>query len=233
MNILYCLEAPLLKWPRLNKPYKYMAEKEEKLPPEFFFREDETDDEHFYEQPRLVAHIDEPACAALNDFFREKLPENGELLDLMSSCVSHLPYDLSYKGVIGLGMNQVELDKNPQLTKTIVQNLSNNPILPFTDDSFDGCMISVSVQYLIQPLEVFSEIGRVLRPGGNCIVSFSNRCFPTKAISLWHKLSSEGHAKLVTYYFNKSSMFKAPVFDNISPNPGKTDPLFVVTASTK
>jgi len=210
-----------------------MTEKIENLPPEFFLREDETDDEIFYEQPRLVTHIDDPACAALNDYFRKKLPENGELLDLMSSCVSHLPYDLSYKRVVGLGMNQVELNENPQLTNSIVQNLSNNPILPFADHSFDGCMITVSVQYLVKPLKLFSEIGRILRPEANCIVSFSNRCFPTKAISLWHQLSNEGHGKLVMYYFNNSSKFKEPEFNNISPNPGKTDPLFVVTASTK
>ena len=77
----------------------------------------------------------------------------------MSSCVSHLPYDLSYKRVVGLGMNQVELNENPQLTNSIVQNLCNNPILPFADHSFDGCMITVSVQYLVKPLKLFSEIG--------------------------------------------------------------------------
>jgi SAM-dependent methyltransferase len=205
----------------------------DQLQPEHFLRADESDDGIFYEQPRLVTHIDDPACAALNDYFREHLPAGGDILDLMSSCVSHLPWDVEYKSVTGVGMNQVELDDNKQLTERLVHNLSNNPTPPIADNSFDGCMITVSVQYLIHPVHVFGEIARVLRSGSRCIVSFSNRCFPTKAIALWHQMDDIGHAKLVGYYFNESGGFEAPQFENISPNPGETDPLYVVTAVTK
>ena len=210
-----------------------MAEDREQLQPEHFLRTDESDDGLFYEQPRLVTHIDDPACAALNDYFREHLPADGDLLDLMSSCVSHLPWDVEYKSVTGVGMNQVELNDNAQLTERLVHNLSNNPTLPIADNSFDGCMITVSVQYLIHPVHVFGEIARVLRPGSRCIVSFSNRCFPTKAIALWHQMDDISHAKLVGYYYNEAGGFEAPKFENISPNPGDSDPLYVVTAVTK
>ena len=39
---------------------------------------------------------------------------------------------------------------------------------------------TVSVDYLSKPVEVFQEMHRVLKPGGKAIMSFSNRCFPTK-----------------------------------------------------
>ena len=67
------------------------------LLPEHFRRVDEADDAIFYSEPRLVKHIDEPACEALTEYLREMLPPNGEILDLMSSCASHLPEDLDYK----------------------------------------------------------------------------------------------------------------------------------------
>ena len=194
---------------------------------------DESDDADFYDQPRLVTHIDDPACAALNDYFRNQFPADNELLDLMSSCVSHLPWDITYKNVTGLGMNQVELDENPQLTKRIVHNLSKDPTLPFANQSFDGCMITVSVQYLIHPIEVFSEIARVLRPGSSCVVSFSNRCFPTKAVAIWHHLDDMDHGKLVEYYFEQANGFDKPETCNISPNPGETDPLFIIHAQVR
>ena len=194
---------------------------------------DESDDADFYDQPRLVTHIDDPACAALNDYFRTKFSADSELLDLMSSCVSHLPWDITYKNVTGLGMNQVELNENPQLTKRIVHNLSKDPTLPFANQSFDGCMITVSVQYLIHPIEVFSEIARVLRPGSSCVVSFSNRCFPTKAVAIWHHLDDTDHGKLVEYYFEEANGFDKPATRNISPNPGETDPLFIVHAQAR
>lgn len=54
------------------------------------------------------------------------------------------------------------------------------PKLEAGDCSFDAVLICVSVQYLQQPEKVFAEIYRVLKPGGVCIVSFSNRMFYEK-----------------------------------------------------
>ena len=207
-----------------------MAEAGGRLRPEYFERDDESDDALFYAQPRLVTHIDEPAIAALTGWFRDRLPAGGDVLDLMSSCVSHLPTDVAYRRVAGLGMNQVELDANPQLTERVVRDLSREPALPYDDASFDACLITVSVQYLIRPLEVFAEIARVLRPGGLCAVSFSNRMFPTKAVAVWRALDDVGHAGLVSYYFRETAGFADPVFEDLSPDPGYSDPMFVVSA---
>ena len=203
------------------------------LLPEHLRRVDETDDAFFYSQPRIVKHIDEPACKALTEYFRRTLPPNGEILDLMSSCVSHLPEDIGYKKVVGLGMNQIELEANSRLSSYLIQNLAVNPKLPFVNNSFDACTLTVSVQYVVHPISVFQEIGRVLKPNRPCIVSFSNRCFPTKAVSIWHQLSDMGHAQLVAHYFDGSGVFGPPETADISPNRGKTDPLIVVCAKSE
>ena len=123
---------------------------------EHFQRIDETDDALFYQIPRLVTHIDEPACQALGDFYRATLPAGGDIIDLMSSCVSHIPEDVLYRSVTGLGMNVDELDANQRLTRRFVHDLNRTPDLPFEDASFDGCAIAVSVQYLVRPITVFS-----------------------------------------------------------------------------
>ena len=203
------------------------------LLPEYFRRVDETDDAVFYSQPRIVKHIDEPACTALTEYFRKMLPPNGEILDLMSSCVSHLPEDTGYKNVVGLGMNQIELEANSRLSSYLIHNLAVNPKLPFVNNLFDACTLTVSVQYVVHPISVFQEIGRVLKPNRPCIVSFSNRCFPTKAVSIWHQLSDMGHAQLVTHYFDGSGVFTLPETTDLSPNRGKTDPLIVVCANSE
>jgi SAM-dependent methyltransferase len=170
------------------------------LPPGAFSKIDGDDDALFYEEPRLVYHIDDKAVAALTDFYRGLLPAGGVLLDLMSSWVSHLPPETRYAEVIGLGMNAAELAANPRLARRFVQNLNRDASLPLADDSVDAAMICVSVQYLQEPLLVLREVARVLRPGGPVVISFSNRCFPTKAVAIWHRLDDEGHAALVERY---------------------------------
>jgi hypothetical protein len=116
-----------------------------------FKRYDETPDEEFYRTPRLVTHIDDGAISAVTQLYREHFPPDGAILDLMSSWVSHLPPEERYRRVVGLGMNKEELKRNPRLDQYVVQNLNDNPKLPFEDAEFDGCGICVSIDYLIQP----------------------------------------------------------------------------------
>ena len=90
------------------------------LPEEAFRRYDEAPDEEFYLQPRFVTHIDERAIAAVTQLYREFFPEGGEIPDLMSSWVSHLPPEVSYRRVIGLEMNEAELRSNERLDEYVV-----------------------------------------------------------------------------------------------------------------
>src|SRR5215207_9417988 len=151
------------------------------LPEGAFRRFDESPDEEFYLLPRFVTHIDDRAISAVTQLYREFFPPGGEILDLMSSWISHLPPEVRYRRVIGLGMNKAELQRNERLDSYAIQNLNAERRLPFGDAEFDGVGICVSIDYLTRPVEVLREVGRVLRVGGATIISFSNRCFPSKA----------------------------------------------------
>jgi SAM-dependent methyltransferase len=201
------------------------------IPDEYFWRQDEASDFQFYQSPRLVAHIDDAAIAALGDFLRSHLPDKAEVLDLMSAYLTHLPPDVRARcrRVAGLGMNAAEMAANEQLTEFVVHSLNDSPTLPYPNVSFDTALCTVSVQYLLHPVEVFAEVHRVLRPNGRFIVSFSNRCFPTKATRLWLETSDEQHQALVCLYFDQSGGWDEIEALDLSQNRGRSDPLFVVT----
>jgi hypothetical protein len=174
------------------------------LPRDAFTKLDAEDDAIFYEPPRLVRHIDDGAIAALTEFYRTVLPPGGVLLDLMSSWVSHLPPEIGYAGVIGHGMNATELAANPRLTRWFLQDLNRDANLPLDAASVDAAVVCVSIQYLQQPLAVLREVERVLRQGAPLVISFSNRCFWTKAVAIWRALDDDGHAHLVERYLQSA-----------------------------
>jgi SAM-dependent methyltransferase len=202
------------------------------IPEEAFRRADETPDEEFYRTPRLVTHIDDGAIAAVTQLYRELFPAGGELLDLMSSWVSHLPPEVAYRRVIGLGMNEVELRRNEKLDSYIVQNLNTNPELPFGEAEFDGVGICVSIDYLTRPVEALREVGRVLKVEAPLIVTFSNRCFPTKAVEIWHRLDDRGHMRLVESYLEEAGNFRDIRSLDRSPRRLVGDPLYAVVAES-
>jgi Methyltransferase domain len=202
------------------------------LPPGAFARLDEEADERFYEPARLVTHIDDHAIAVLTEFYRAVLPAGGVLLDLMSSWVSHLPPETAYAEVIGHGMNAEELAANPRLDRRFVQNLNRNPVLPLADDSADAAMICVSIQYLQRPLAVLREAVRVLRPGVPLVISFSNRCFWTKAVAVWRSLDDDGHARLVQLYLDRAGFTQIATHRLAEWVEDAQDPLIAVVGYT-
>ncbi len=200
--------------------------------PGYFQRQDESPDAEFYRQPRLVAHVDDPAIAALGVFLRPLIPDGAAVLDLMSAYLTHLPPDVRSRcrSVTGLGMSDAEMAANAQLTDHVVHDLNRNPALPFDDAVFDAALCTVSVQYLLCPEEVFAEVARVLRPGAPFVVSFSNRCFPTKATRLWLATDDAQHQALVRLYFERGGPWADVQTVDLSPRPGHSDPLFAVWA---
>lgn len=198
------------------------------LPPRSFRRSDESPDELFYREPRLVTHIDDRAVAAVTQLYREYLPPGGAILDLMCSWVSHLPPEVQYGRVVGLGMNSEELARNPRLDARVVQDLNRDPTLPFGDGEFDGAGICVSVQYLTRPVEVLREVGRVLKPGAPLVITFSNRCFPTKAVAVWQGLDDEGRRRLVERYLLDAGNWTEFELLDRSPRRLFGDPLLAV-----
>jgi SAM-dependent methyltransferase len=198
------------------------------IPEEAFRRADETPDEEFYRTPRIVTHIDEGAIAAVTQLYRELFPAGGEILDLMSSWVSHLPPEVEYRRVIGLGMNEVELRRNERLDSYSVQNLNTNPSLPFGEAEFDGVGVCVSIDYLTRPVEVLREVGRVLKVDAPLVITFSNRCFPSKAVAVWHHLDHRGHMQLVERYLEEAGTFRSIRSLDRSPQRTFSDPLYAV-----
>ena len=199
------------------------------LPAHAFGKQDDEGDLAFYADPRLVTHIDTGAVAALTRHYAELLAPGDRVLDLMSSWVSHLPETLELD-VVGHGMNAGELAANPRLSRWFVQDLNCDARLTEPDASFDAVLICVGVQYLQRLLAVFRELRRVLRPGGVVVASYSNRCFPTKAVAVWRHLDMEGQAALIRLYLEKAG------FRDIRPlvlaDGRASDPLIAIDART-
>ncbi len=174
------------------------------LPVGAFAQQDAGDDLAFYAPPRLVTHIDERAVAALTACYQEVIPQGARLLDLMSSWISHLPPDRAYAEIVDQGMNAEELATNARLDRWFVQDLNSEAALPLADGSFDAALCCVGVQYLQQPVSVFAEVRRALTADAPFVVSFSNRCFPTKTVAIWHSLDTARHAALVRLYVERA-----------------------------
>ena len=215
----------------MDNPIEQSAARDELgLPPGAFRKADPSPDAAFYAQPRFVTHIDDDAIATITATYRELLPAGGDILDLMSSWVSHLPGDATYRSVTGHGMNAAELAANPRLTARFVQDLNADPALPLPGRTFDGAALCVSVQYLQRPIDVFREVARVLRPGAPFVVSFSNRCFPTKAVAIWRVLDGPDQQHLVSAYMQAAGF---GAITSRSTTPPHSDPLWIVVGRAR
>ena len=202
------------------------------FPAGFFERDDDRDDAAFYAPPRLVTHIDDAAIAAVGGLYAElgidgDAPRPLRVLDLMSSWVSHFrtpPAEL-----VVLGMNASELAANDAATERIVHDLNADPRVPLPDGDVDAAVCCVSVDYLVRPIEVLADVGRVLRPGGVLALTFSNRCFPTKAVRGWLYTPEARRGELVAELVRRAGGFTEPTIALRTP-PGPGDPLWAVTA---
>jgi SAM-dependent methyltransferase len=208
-----------------------------------FKRHDEDHDPQFYTAPRLVGHIDTQASSLLQDIYSGILHQNDRVLDLMCSVQSHLPdnYNLS---VSGLGLNKLELRKNPILSNYLVHDLNETGLLPYSNNMFDAVVCSLSIEYLTRPREIINEVSRVLVPGGKILLSFSNRWFPPKVTELWLELHDFERMGLVLDYllengtFSELSTFSVrnwprPSDDRHAGEISTSDPIFVVAGSKK
>lgn len=204
-----------------------------------FDRRDINPDPIFYEQPRLVQHIDDVAVGVVRELYGRLLKSDMQVLDLMSSWQTHVPSGLHLSTLIGLGLNRQELGENDALHDWVVHDLNENPVLPFDREVYDAVICTVSVEYLIHPETVFDELARVLRPGGLLIVTFSNRWFPPKVIRIWEELHEFERMGLVLEYFQSTEKFKdletcsvrglpRPWDDKYFPEKRYSDPIYAV-----
>ena len=201
------------------------------FPPWFFERDDDRPDSDFYAPPRLVAHIDDAAIAAVGRLYADLgIDRAGRVLDLMSSWISHLEQAPDELAV--LGMNAAELAANPLATEQVVRDLNADPRLPFDDACFGAVLCCVSIDYLVRPVEVLTEAARVLRPGAPVVLTFSNRCFPTKAVHGWLAADEVGRVAIAADYVRRTGRFDEPETSLRTPaGPAYSgDPLWAVVA---
>jgi SAM-dependent methyltransferase len=197
------------------------------FPAGFFRRSDEAPDPEFYGPARLVTHIDERAIAAVGQAY-DDWGVTGRVLDLMGSWISHFrspPADL-----VVLGMNPDEMQRNAAAASWVLHDLNADPTIPFGNAHFDAAVCCVSVDYLVRPIEVFREVARVLVTDGPFVVTFSNRCFPTKAIQGWLATDDAEHCVIVAEYFRRSGAWSEPSIERRTPADHRGDPLYAVSA---
>ncbi|KAK9832709.1 hypothetical protein WJX81_002517 [Elliptochloris bilobata] len=196
---------------------------------------DGGDDRHFYSAPRLVTHVDGEFLRRVTQLYRQRVPDGSAILDLMSSWVSHLPEEAKYARVVGHGMNAAELARNRRLDSFFVRDLNAQPDgWALADCSFDAVLCCVSVQYLQQPERVFAEVFRVLKPGGCCIVTLSNRLYYEKAIRAWRDGSGYARVQLVKQYFLCVRGFTEPeALTDVDVAPPPQGPLAALLSKAK
>lgn len=197
-----------------------------KLLPEFFRRDDERLDALAYAEPHFATHLSASSSDAAEARYRELLPPDGHILDLMAGFVSHLPD--GYSRVSGLGLNSDELAHNPRLSDHLVLDLNTPGFLPFFDDSFGGAVCTEGVQYLVRPLEVFAEVARSLKVGAPFIIAFSNAMLESKTVLAWRAADDAARLRLVRSYFEATAHFGRTYSDHYEPVEG--DPLYVIWA---
>ncbi len=200
------------------------------LCPDWAFRRvDESPDSIFYAEPRMVVHLDEPSLMAITQLYRQLLPAGGTILDIMSSWKSHLPDEIEYSRVCGVGLNAEEMRCNDRLDEFVVHDVNEFPRLPIADESYDAAVMAVSVQYLTNPGELFAEVGRTLKSQGAFIVTYSHRLFPTKAVYIWQSLDMGSRRRLIETYFRDAGCFDETTFVDRSPDEPH-DPIHAIWA---
>ena len=202
-------------------------------------RADDSEDSLFYAMPRMVDHIDRKAAGILKSIHARHVKTGSRVLDLMTSWTSHLDIASGEVAITGIGMNREELDANPLLNERLLQDLNKTPLLPFDDDSFDLVLCSLSVEYLAAPRDVFAEVRRVLKPRGLFINSFSERWFPTKAVTLWTEMHPFERIGMVLDHYIATGfgdLRTESVRGHLRPDDDKyrgmspiSDPLYMVT----
>uniref|UniRef100_A0A7S3PIB0 Methyltransferase type 11 domain-containing protein n=1 Tax=Aplanochytrium stocchinoi TaxID=215587 RepID=A0A7S3PIB0_9STRA len=198
-----------------------------------FEREDESSDSDFYSVPRFVTHIDDGAINGIKQLYSQVFREGDDVLDICSSWISHFPDSnvVRLGKVTGLGMNAAELERNAALTDYDVKDLNKEAAFPYANESFDIAVNAVSVDYLTKPRDVFKEIHRVLRPGGLAVMTFSNRCFPTKVIGRWLRTTDDEHVRMVATYFEHCGAKYETIRGFQLQTSGGWDPLYAVMAN--
>jgi SAM-dependent methyltransferase len=189
------------------------------LGPEGLRRDDEREDDEFYRLARRRPFFGDRTDRVLRAHHARLIPHGARrVLDLMSSLATHVE-PVAGREIVGIGLNAREMASNPALSRIVVQDLNRTPDLRFEDGAFDAVLCSGSLDLLVHPLELIRETARVLRPGGVCIVSFTDRMIQPKCVHAWREADNEGRIVLATSYFSFSGAFMRPFVEEEELHP--------------
>jgi SAM-dependent methyltransferase len=226
-----------------------LIDEDDLLRKENYRRLDESNDKEYYKSPRFTEHIDKDAVNSLIKLHDKLIKDTAislyndnnhmlSILDICASHVSHLPSTYNKEQaiknnavIVGIGMNNDELVANPALTSSYVIDLNESPtMLGIPDNTFDLVLLQLSIDYLIHPIDVLKEAGRVLKTNGRIVISFSNRLFFDKAISAWSGKADIDHIELVGRYLLATKKYGTPIAIDATVSKSNVDPLYAVTA---
>jgi hypothetical protein len=176
-----------------------------------FQRYDENDDGVFYQQARLVTHIDDPSIARLTQYYDGVLPRNGRVMDMCTSWKSFYPPSIKEAvqkkklEVYGVGLNAEEMALNgmfmgPDRWRVMDLNKSPHDVRAGWEGKemeFDAVTCVVSIDYLNHPLQVCKNLLEATKEGGKVHLVISNRCFPNKVVRRWMMLDERSRLEFV------------------------------------
>lgn len=180
-----------------------------------FLRKFEDDDAIFYDSVETKTPVDQVAIEQLSQCYAKHLKNNMKILDLMSGPNSYLPENTAPLDVTGLGLKECDLQANSALHQYVIHDLNSTPILPFEDQQFDAVICSFSVEYMVQPVAVFKQVARILKPGGVFVIAFSDRYYDKKVIALWDDVHTFERVGIVLEYFRLSGEYEDLFADSI------------------
>ena len=178
----------------------------ENFPTDSLYKIDDTDDTAAATADAIVRRADVLTPSAIRGLVsRLVVDDTPIILDLTANRESHIPDVVRPSKVVGVGLNERNLAENPTLDEYLHHDLSQTPSLPFDDNTFDAALCTVYIDFMVDPVAVFAEVARVLKPGGSFLVIFSH-CY----VKLWRQSLGEGRLKRVRNTFYASDAFERP-----------------------
>ena len=131
----------------------------------------------------------------------------------------------------GDGDGEGEVEKGEKVARRwAIRDLNVEPevVLPDNKGELDASTCVVSVDYLTRPVEVLRSLRGVTNEGGSVHLVVSNRCFPTKAVGRWLRVSEEKRLEMVGDYLWWSGWREIEVVVVVEQGSWMKDPLWVV-----
>jgi SAM-dependent methyltransferase len=154
--------------------------------------------------------------------------DDSVILDLTPGSAKHIPDGLRTERLIGVGPKRSDPVHCPGVDEYVVHDLNGDPALPFTNAMFHSVICASYISFWNDPVGVFTQVARVLKPGGVFVVIFSN-CY----VKLWRQSLGEGRLKRVRDTFYESESFERPRVLTLEPDSDSVahkDAVFAVYA---